>query len=156
MRILDKSIEWRGHFAFNVVKGCHLRLKLSKVLYSGMYCLFLLIGNISFQKLAPRIVFSIAVAWPFARLNRHLEFLIFVTSAERVSNLYLLYLRFERATALTITLGWPPRMNYGCTCSCNYNEEYKFRRHFERYQAISICCLLSIKCIYFVFQRLGC
>ena len=75
-----------------LVKGCHLRLKLSEVPYSGMYCLFLLIGNISFQKLAPRMAFTIAVAWPFARLSRHLEFLIFDTSGERVRNLYLLYL----------------------------------------------------------------
>ena len=38
------------HFAFTLVNGCHLRLKLSEVLYSGMYCLFLLIRSISFQK----------------------------------------------------------------------------------------------------------
>ena len=33
-----------------LVKGCHLGLKRSEVIYSGMYCLFLLIGSISFQK----------------------------------------------------------------------------------------------------------
>ena len=38
------------HFAFTLVKGYPLRLKLSEVLYSGIYYLLLLIRSISFQK----------------------------------------------------------------------------------------------------------
>ena len=55
----------RENSSLTLVKGGHVWLKLSKMLYSRMYCLFLFIRSISFQKQAPTKVFRIVVTWAF-------------------------------------------------------------------------------------------
>ena len=63
----------RDNSSLTLVKDSHIWLKHSKMLYSGIYCLFLFIRTISFQKQAPTKVFPIVVTWAFARLSRHFE-----------------------------------------------------------------------------------
>ena len=65
----------RDNSFLTLVKGGHLCLKLSKMLYFGMYCLFLFIRSISWrsQKQAPTKIFSIVVTWAIALLSHHFE-----------------------------------------------------------------------------------
>ena len=63
----------RDNSSLTLVKDSHIWLKHSKMLYSGIYCLFLFIRTISFQKQAPTKVFPIVVTLAFARLSRHFE-----------------------------------------------------------------------------------
>ena len=67
-----RQVDWlvRDISSLTLIKGCHLRLKLSKILYSGMYCLFLLIRNVIFQQQVNTMAFFIVV---FALLSRHFE-----------------------------------------------------------------------------------
>ena len=48
----------RDNSSLTLVKGAHLWLKLSKMLYSGMYCLFLFIQSIIFPKQRPQRFFK--------------------------------------------------------------------------------------------------
>ena len=67
-----RQVDWlvRDISSLTLITGCHLRLKLSKILYSGMYCLFLLIRNVIFQQQVNTMAFFIVV---FALLSRHFE-----------------------------------------------------------------------------------
>ena len=78
------STAWLGTFC----QDCHLRLKLSKMLYVyfGMYCLFYWFeASVSQNKLLwvlERLLPLASVTWPFARLRWLLGFFIFDTPAE--------------------------------------------------------------------------
>ena len=62
----------RDNSSLTLVKDSHIWLKHSKMLCSGIYCLFLFIRTISFQKQAPTKVFPIVVTWA-AILNPHVD-----------------------------------------------------------------------------------